>query len=92
MPRFDEPWRVELRLTEHTVQVFVEAACDTVFTGPPTRVYDCAERRGQPSDTCQCTTLLVARVPQHDVKTVRVLGVEKESRLALRFNGWPSRG
>jgi len=93
----EEPWRVErveLRETEHTVQVFVEAGADTVFTcpdcGAPTPVYDHAERRWRHLDTCQFTTLLVARVPRiqcgaHGVKTVRVPWAEKGSRFTLLF-------
>jgi transposase len=79
-----EPWvveRVELREAEQAVHVFVEAAAGTGFTCPdcdaPAPVYDQAERRWRHLDTCQFTTLLVARVPRvecrtHGVKSVRV--------------------
>ena len=93
----DEPWqveRVELREAEHTVQVFVEAPAGTVFLcpecGAPTPVYDHAERRWRHLDTCQFTTLLVARGPRvqcgtHGVKTVRVPWAEQGSRFTLLF-------
>jgi transposase len=91
------PWtveRVELRETEHAVHVFVEATAGTTFTcpdcGTPVPVYDHAERRWRHLDTCQFTTLLVARVPRvqcgtHGVKTVRVPWAEKGSRFTLLF-------
>ena len=93
----DEPWRVErveLRETEHTVQVFVEAPAGTVFLcpecGAATPVYDHAERRWRHLDTCQFTTVLVAQIPRvqcgtHGVKTVRVPWAEKGSRFTLLF-------
>ena len=92
-----EPWaveRVELRELEQAVHVFVEAAEGTGFTcpdcGTPAPVYDHAERRWRHLDTCQFTTLLVARVPRvqcgaHGVKTVRVPWAEKGSRFTLLF-------
>ena len=92
-----EPWtveRVELCETEHAVQVFVEATAGTTFTCPDCRaaapVYDHAERRWRHLDTCQFTTLLVARVPRvqcgtHGVKTVRVPWAENGSRFPLLF-------
>lgn len=92
-----EPWvveRVELCEAEHAVHVFVEAAAGTTFTcpdcGAPGPVYDHAERHWRHLDTCQFTTLLVARVPRvqcgtHGVKTVRVPWAEKGSRFTLLF-------
>ena len=92
-----EPWaveRVELREAEQAVHVFVEATVGTAFTcpdcGTPVPVYDHAERRWRHLDTCQFTTLLVARVPRvqcgtHGVKTVRVPWAEKGSRFTLLF-------
>ena len=92
-----EPWaveRVELREAEQAVLVFVEASVGTAFTcpdcGTPVPVYDHAERRWRHLDTCQFTTLLVARVPRvqcgtHGVKTVRVPWAEKGSRFTLLF-------
>lgn len=92
-----EPWtveRVELRETEQAVHVFVEATAGTTFTcpdcGTSVPVYDHAERRWRHLDTCQFTTLLVARVPRvqcgtHGVKTVRVPWAEKGSRFTLLF-------
>ena len=92
-----EPWvveRVELREAEEAVHVFVEATVGTVFNcpdcGTPVPVYDHAERRWRHLDTCQFTTLLVARVPRvqcgtHGVKTVRVPWAEKGSRFTLLF-------
>lgn len=92
-----EPWtveRVELREAEQAVHVFVAAAAGTAFTcpdcGTPGPVYDQAERRWRHLDTCQFTTLLVARVPRvqcgtHGVKTVRVPWAEKGSRFTLLF-------
>lgn len=92
-----EPWaveRVELREAEQAVHVFVEAAGGTAFTCPDcgamAPVYDHAERRWRHLDTCQFTTLLVARVPRvqcgaHGVKTVRVPWAEKGSRFTLLF-------
>lgn len=91
------PWtvaRVELREEEQAVQVFVEAAVGTAFTcpdcGTTVPVYDHAERRWRHLDTCQFTTLLVARVPRiqcgtHGVKTVRVPWAEPGSRFTLLF-------
>ena len=91
------PWdvvRVELREPEETVQVFVEATPGTVFAcpecGTTAPAYDQAERRWRHLDTCQFTTLLVARVPRvqcptHGVKTVRVPWAEKGSRFTLLF-------
>lgn len=91
------PWvveRVELREAEQAVRVFVEAAVGTAFTcpdcGTPGPVYDHAERRWRHLDTCQFTTLLVARVPRvqcgtHGVKTVRVPWAEQGSRFTLLF-------
>ena len=99
-----EPWtvdRVELRELEHAVHVFVEATAETAFTCPEcgavAPVYDHAERRWRHLDTCQFTTILVARVPRiqcgmHGVKTVRVPWAEKSSRFTLSSSGWPSRG
>ena len=92
-----EPWmvdQVELREAEHAVHVFVEATAGTAFTCPEcgtvAPVYDHAERRWRHLDTCQFTTLLVARVPRvqcgtHGVKTVRVPWAEKGSRFTLLF-------
>ncbi len=92
-----EPWaveRVELREAEQAVHVFVEATAGTSFTCPDcgtvVPVYDHAERRWRHLDTCQFTTLLVARVPRvqcgtHGVKTVRVPWAEKGSRFTLLF-------
>ena len=92
-----EPWaveRVELRETEQAVHVFVEANVGTAFTcpdcGATAPVYDHAERRWRHLDTCQFTTLLIARVPRiqcetHGVKTVRVPWAEKGSRFTLLF-------
>lgn len=92
-----EPWtvdRVELRETEHAVHVFVEATAGTTFTcpdcGTTVPVYDHAERRWRHLDTCQFTTLLVARVPRvqcgtHGVKTVRVPWAEQGARFTLLF-------
>lgn len=92
-----DPWmvdRVELRELEHAVHVFVEATAGTAFTCPEcgavAPVYDHAERRWRHLDTCQFTTLLVARVPRvqcatHGVKTVRVPWAEKGSRFTLLF-------
>jgi transposase len=91
------PWdvvRVELREAEQTVQVFVEATPGTPFAcpdcGTTAPAYDHAERRWRHLDTCQFTTLLVARVPRvqcptHGVKTVRVPWAEKGSRFTLLF-------
>jgi len=66
-----EPWAVErvaLREAEQAVHVFVEAASGTAFTcpdcGTTVPVYDHAERRWRHLDTCQFTTLLIARVPR----------------------------
>ena len=86
--------QVELREAEHAVHVFVEATAGTAFTCPEcgtvAPVYDHAERRWRHLDTCQFTTLLVARVPRvqcgtHGVKTVRVPWAEKGSRFTLLF-------
>lgn len=82
------PWtveRVELRDAEQSVQVFVEAEPGTVFQcpdcGAAAPVYDYGERCWRHLDTCQFTTLLVARVPRvqcgtDGVKTVRAVGRE----------------
>lgn len=92
-----DPWlvdAVELREAEQAVHVFVAAAVQTPFTCPEcgsvAPVYDYAERRWRHLDTCQFTTLLVARVPRvqcgtHGVKTVRVPWAEKGSRFTLLF-------
>ena len=91
------PWtveRVELREAEQAVHVFVEATAGTTFTcpecGAAAPVYDHAERRWRHLDTCQFTTLLVARVPRvqcgtHGVKTIGVPWAEKGSRFTLLF-------
>ena len=91
------PWtvaRVELREAEQAVHVFVEAVGGTTFTcpecGAAAPVYDHAERRWRHLDTCQFTTLLVARVPRvqcgtHGVKTVGVPWAEKGSRFTVLF-------
>ena len=92
-----DPWTVEaveLREAERTVRVVVDAAPGTVFTcpecGAAAPVYDRGERQWRTLDTCQFTTLLMARVPRvqcgtHGVKTVRVPWAEKGSRFTLLF-------
>ena len=85
---------MELREAEQTVQVLVEATAGTTFPcpdcGSTAPVYDHAERRWRHLDTCQFTTLIVARVPRvqcglHGVQTVRVPWAEKGSRFTLLF-------
>ena len=91
------PWevvRVELREPEQAVHVFVDATPGTSFAcpacGTSVPIYDHAERRWRHLDTCQFTTLLIARVPRvpcptHGVKTVSVPWAAQGTRFTLLF-------
>jgi transposase len=94
----EEPWyveRVELGTEEEEVRVYVELAEGTSLRcpecGEPSPGYDRSpERRWRHLDTCQYSTLLVARVPrvrcaEHGVRQIRVPWAEGQSRFTALF-------
>lgn len=94
----DSPWtvsQVELRLEDQEILVHVEHPRGTKFRCPECErelaCYDHAEeRRWRHLDSCQCQTILVARVPrvqcpEHGVRTASVPWAEGSSRFTALF-------
>jgi transposase len=92
-----EPWgvdKVELRLGEGEVHVWVALPTDTLWVCPEclagAPIHDHRERVWRHLDTCQYRTLVHARVPRlscptHGIRQVRVLWAEEKSRFTALF-------
>lgn len=99
----ESPWsvsEVELRLEDQEMLVHVEHPRGTKFPCPDCSAAGCErelacydhaeERRWRHLDSCQCRTILVARVPrvecpEHGVRTVSVPWAEGSSRFTILF-------
>ncbi len=92
-----EPWgveKVELRLADEEVHVWVALPKDTLWVCPEclaaAPIHDHREREWRHLDTCQYRTLIHARVPRlrcptHGVRQVRVPWAEEKARFTALF-------
>jgi transposase len=92
-----EPWgvdKVELRLNDGEVHVWVALPTDTLWVCPEclaaAPIHDHRERQWRHLDTCQYRTLVHARLPRlscptHGIRQVRVPWAEEKSRFTALF-------
>ena len=96
-----EPWfvdRVELKIKEHRVDIYLEHRPDVKWPCPECRQemigYDHSEERTwRHLDTCQFQTVLHARIPrgtcqEHGVRQVAVAWAQSGGRFTMLFERW----
>ncbi len=97
----EAPWyvdRVELKLTEGEIHVFLEHETPINWScpecGAECKLHDHQpERQWRHLDTCQCQTILHAKPPRgecdrHGVRVVKLPWAEATGRFTALFEGW----